>query len=119
MTIAFGGDAVPQVELRHRLRIAREFAGLEQSELAEEIGVSRNSVVNYEKGRTTPRKIVINAWAWRCGVSVDWINTGQRGTTPPDGDGAAAIPAGEPPVGIEPTPFAYKVAPLPALKRAA
>lgn len=85
MTIAFGGGAVPQIELRHRLQIAREYAGLEQGELAERMGVSRNSVSNYEHGRTTPRKIVLNAWAMACGVSIDWI---RDGVAPPDGGGS-------------------------------
>ena len=73
---------VPTIEVRHRLRIAREFAGLEQEQLAELIGVSRTTVSNNEKGRVYPRKILVNAWALACGVPATWIWTGQ-----PSGDG--------------------------------
>ena len=78
---------MPEVQLRHRLRIAREHAGYEQEELAEKMGVSRNTITNYEKGKVAPRKIVLNAWAWHCGVSLDWINTGNPPAAPPDPDG--------------------------------
>lgn len=67
------GGAEPTIELRHRLLIAREWAGYEQTQLAEEMGVSRNTISNYEHGRTTPRKLVLNAWARACGVSMDWL----------------------------------------------
>lgn len=76
---------MPPIEVRHRLRIAREFAGLEQDQLAERIGVSRNTVGNAEKGRGKPRKITLNAWALACGVPVSWIETGVVKQSP-DGD---------------------------------
>lgn len=53
MTSAYEGGHIPQIEVRHRLRIAREYAGLEQDELAAAMGVSRNTVTNTEKGRST------------------------------------------------------------------
>lgn len=87
MTSAYETGAVPPIEVRHRLRIAREYAGLEQDELAELIGVSRNTVSNAEKGRVHPRKITINAWALACGVPASWIWTGQHPTDRPDGEG--------------------------------
>lgn len=76
MTSAYESGAVPQIEVKHRLRIAREFAGLEQDELAVLMGVARNTVINAEKGHRQPRKIVLNAWALACGVPVTWIKTG-------------------------------------------
>lgn len=88
MTSAYEGGRVPEIQVRHRLRIAREAAGLEQEQLANNIGVSRNTISNYEHGNTTPRRIVINAWALACGVPVSWIQTGKGppGETP-DGGG--------------------------------
>jgi transcriptional regulator with XRE-family HTH domain len=86
MTSAYEGGAVPQIEVRHRLRIAREYAALEQSQLAELIGVSRTSISNAENGAVTPRKITVNAWALACGVPASWLNTGQTPEPPhPDG----------------------------------
>ena len=79
-------DVVPQWDLRHRLLRAREYAGLEQSELARELGVSRTTVSNAERGAHSPRRALILAWGLRCGVSLRWLETGQAGpsSTPPD-----------------------------------
>ncbi|WP_159233465.1 helix-turn-helix transcriptional regulator [Mycolicibacterium vanbaalenii] len=85
MTTAYESGSVPQIEVRHRLRIAREHAGLEQDQLAELIGVSRNTVGNAEKGRVQPRRITINAWALACGVPASWISTGKVGDGPGNG----------------------------------
>jgi transcriptional regulator with XRE-family HTH domain len=67
--------AVPTWTLGDRLRKAREFAGLEQGELAEAIGISRGTVSNYELGRgqRPPKVIVLRAWAHQCGVPFEWI----------------------------------------------
>lgn len=76
---------VPTWELRHRLQRAREMTGLEQAEFADELGVSRNSVSNAERGTTTPREITLRAWALRTGVPLAWIKTGEAPTVPPNG----------------------------------
>lgn len=73
-----------------RLRKAREYAGLDRVQLADDIGIARNTVTNYEHGYRTPRKIVLNAWALRCKVSVDWLETGIH---PGDGGGSGQEPA--------------------------
>jgi len=83
MTSAYESGQVPPIEIRHRLRIAREFAGLEQEELAELIGVSRTTIGNAETGRVKPRKITLNAWAYACGVPVSWIESGGEAPPPP------------------------------------
>lgn len=90
MTTAYDLGNVPPIEVRHRLRIAREYAGLEQNELAERIGVSRNTIGNMEKGHTKPRQIVLNAWALATGVPVKWLEKGETPAGPdagPDGGG--------------------------------
>lgn len=86
MTTAYDQGTVPVIEVRHRLRIAREAAGLDQEQLADLIGISRNSIGNIEKGKlkTAPRKIVINAWALACGVPVGWLTTGHEPPPGPD-----------------------------------
>ena len=65
----------PRWTLGDRLRKAREFAGLEQGELAARIGISRGTVSNYELGRgqRPPKLIVLRAWAHECGVPFDWL----------------------------------------------
>lgn len=90
MTTAYDMGNVPPIEVKHRLLIAREYAGLEQAELAERIGVSRNTIGNMEKGRGKPRQIVLNAWALATGVPVKWIENGDAPS--PDGDGGITSP---------------------------
>lgn len=65
----------PAWTLGDRLRKAREFAGLEQGELAAHVGISRGTVSNYELGRgqKPPKLVVLRAWAHECGVPFDWI----------------------------------------------
>lgn len=82
MTAAYDRGAYPPIEIGDRLRIARRWAGLESQELADLMGVSRNTISNAESGRVKTRTIVINAWALACGVSRKWILTGEG----PDGD---------------------------------
>ena len=74
--------------MRHRLRIAREEAGLDQGDLADRMGVSRNTVSNTESGKSTPQRVVINAWALATGCPVNWLITGcaPPGPAPDGGD---------------------------------
>lgn len=69
------GD-IPPIELRHRLRIAREWANLDQAQLADLMDVTRSTVSNAENCRTTPHRATVNAWALACGVPVSWLRTG-------------------------------------------
>lgn len=78
MTSAYNQGQIPQFEMRHRLQLAREFAGLDRQQLADRMEISRNSVLNAETGRTTPRKLVLNAWAMACGVPVSWLISGEQ-----------------------------------------
>lgn len=77
--------ARPPIELRHRLRIAREYAGLDQDQLAERINAARSTVSNAETGRVTPRRMVVAAWALACGVSRDWLTEPSEPTDGGDG----------------------------------
>jgi transcriptional regulator with XRE-family HTH domain len=65
--------AVPAWTLGDRMRKAREHAGLKQSELAEEIGVGRSTIVTYETGKSQPPRPVLLSWALRCGVPFEWL----------------------------------------------
>ncbi|MBF6368368.1 helix-turn-helix transcriptional regulator [Nocardia puris] len=77
MNNPFDGGRVPEITMAHRLRIARESAGLEQGQLAQLVGVSRNSISNAESGRHKPRQILINAWAQATGVPATWLKFGR------------------------------------------
>lgn len=67
---------IPPSTLASRLRDARTWRKLEQSEIAEAIDTSRATVSNYERGVTTPSRLQINAWAVICDVDVEWLKTG-------------------------------------------
>jgi transcriptional regulator with XRE-family HTH domain len=94
---------VPGWTVSDRLRKAREHAGLEQAELAADLGVSRNTVVNYERGRVEPRRPVLVAWALRTGVPLVWLVTGDASSPRQDGpDGGSHSVR---PKGLEPPTF--------------
>lgn len=72
----FAAGEIPQWTLGDRLRKARLHAGLEQTELAKEIGIGRTSIVKYEKDVQVPPRPVILSWALRCGVPFEWLSNG-------------------------------------------
>lgn len=76
---------VPAWTVGDRLRKAREESGLSQQELADAIGVSRNTISNHEVGvgKREPQTLLLRAWAAATGVSVEWIRTGHA--PPPPG----------------------------------
>lgn len=76
---------VPEFQLKDRLRLAREQKHLEQADIAAELGISRATVSNYERGVTVPGKLVINAWAVICDVDVEWLKTGKAHNMHPRG----------------------------------
>lgn len=91
---------IPKFDLNDRLRKARETADLDQAQLAELIGVSRNSVSAAERGVSKPRKAVLIAWAFTTRVPFEWLMTGSTNNETPDPNG----PGGRAPaVGFEPT----------------
>jgi transcriptional regulator with XRE-family HTH domain len=91
MTIDAMWGPIPQFTMGDRLRKARELAGVESGDFADEIGVSRNTITNYERDKVRPRKIVLNAWALRTGVPLQWLLTGTAPASPPEGDAAEAV----------------------------
>ena len=73
----------PRWTVGDRLRKAREMIGLDRAEFAEQIGISRNTVTNYEHDKVEQRVIVLRAWAMRCGVAEQWVRSGQLPFGPP------------------------------------
>lgn len=81
---------IPPLTLATRLRLAREWRNLDQTDIAQELGVSRATVSNYERSATHPGKLVLNAWAVVCDVDVEWLKTGATpGNAGHDGGGGA------------------------------
>lgn len=78
---------VPRFTLADRLRKSREWAGLEQSELAERIGLGRTTIGNYERGVTPAKRPLLLSWAIATGVPLEWLRDGIEGN---DGPGITA-----------------------------
>ena len=81
-----------------RLRAARVFAGLEQTEMAAELGVSRGSVGNWETGKNEMPARAMIRWAEMTRVSLDWIAWGTQKAPLESGASGIVRPEGfEPP----------------------
>lgn len=93
MTIAPHGRRYPAFTIGDRLRKARTLLGpdMDAHAFADLIGVSRNTVTNYELERTAPNRmkpVVLAAWAMATGVDLNWLKNGDT----PGSDGG---PGGE------------------------
>lgn len=62
--------------LGDRLAKALAVADTNGPEMAEFLGVSRQTVGNYTSGRTRPNRATLRAWALKTGVPLSWIETG-------------------------------------------
>ncbi|WP_082600331.1 helix-turn-helix transcriptional regulator [Agromyces sp. Root81] len=65
--------ARPQFDLHWRLQLSREFAGLEQAELADRAGISRATISSAENGHRVPSRATLRMWAMATGVAFDWL----------------------------------------------
>ena len=88
-TSLHGGEYIPRFELKHRVKLARECAGLQQGELAEIAGLSRAGIAKIERGETAPRRSSLMLIALATGVNREWLETGKT----PDGgtDGGEGV----------------------------
>ena len=79
---------VPRFTVAERLMLARTLAGMDQRQLAERVGIARNTISSYED-RNWPRarKVpFLRAIARVCGVDETWLLTGEE-PVPGDGNG--------------------------------
>lgn len=67
------GHNLPQWTLGERLQKARTHAGLSRDDMAERLGISRNTVINYETDKTHPTERRKRLWAMVTGVPVEWL----------------------------------------------
>lgn len=63
----------PAWTLQDRITKARTHAGLNQGELAEKLGVSRNTLNRWESGSRNPSEKNLQALAEATGVPVEWF----------------------------------------------
>ena len=76
-------DTIPDWTLSDRIRKAREYAGLEQEDLAALMYMGRSTVSNWENGVNAPHRLKLEKLAEVCGVSFEWLLTGAVTTTVP------------------------------------
>ena len=67
----------PKFTLGDYMRKARESAHLSSEVMAAELGVSRQTVTNYERGHTEPTKSRLRLWARVTGVDPEWLERGR------------------------------------------
>ena len=53
------------------LKAARVNANLTQQEVADKIGVSKHTIINWERGRTKPKKHILIALSSIYGIDID------------------------------------------------
>ena len=80
-----------QFDLADRMRKSLRIADLGVAEMAEYLGVSRNTVSTWINGRITPSVQTQRLWAIRTGVPLAWLQTGVLAPRDPDDDGGGAV----------------------------
>lgn len=88
--------SVPQFDLADRMRKALRTAGVGVQEMADYLGVSRNTVGTWINGKIDPSKQSVRLWALRTGVPFEWLLNGE-------------IPSPDGPGGDQSTDFGLKV----------
>ena len=68
------------MDLSEQLKSARKEAGLTQEQAAEELGVTRQTISNWENGRTWPDIASVVRMSERYSVSLDRLLKGESGT---------------------------------------
>lgn len=79
---------IPRVTLGDRMRMSLRQAGVGVQEMADYLEVGRNSVSRWINDRGEPSKQTRRLWAFRCGVPLEWLETGQAPVEGPGPDGA-------------------------------
>jgi transcriptional regulator with XRE-family HTH domain len=67
---------VPQFDLADRMRKALRVADIGVQEMADFLGVARNTVSTWINGKITPSTQTIRLWANRCNGPYEWLRWG-------------------------------------------
>lgn len=71
--------SVPEWDTADRMRKALRVADIGVQEIAEYLGVSRNTVSTWINGRIAPSTQTLRLWALRCGVDFEWLAADEIG----------------------------------------
>jgi transcriptional regulator with XRE-family HTH domain len=110
--------SIPRFGFRDRMAKARESAGLSQAAIAAIIGISRATVINYEKGHHRPLRPIQAAWVEVTGVDAHWLATGCECQTPEtcvqiadEVEGLPRLDSNQQPVDYQPSRWSVTVNP--------
>lgn len=73
MMTAMPDGVVPELDLGDRMLLALRHADVGTAEMADYLGVSRQSVSNWLGGRKRPKTGALRLWALKTGVSFEWL----------------------------------------------
>ena len=77
---------VPQWDVADRMRKALREADISVQDMAEYLGVGRNTVSTWINGRIHPSVQTLRLWSLRCGVPYEWL-TDEKSPRPAGPDG--------------------------------
>ena len=63
--------------MNERIKELRKALGLTQQEMAEKLGIKRNTIAQYEMGRNPPTDTVITLMCRAFDVNEEWLRTGE------------------------------------------
>jgi transcriptional regulator with XRE-family HTH domain len=82
MSMSTEGAFIPEWDLADRLAKALRACGLSAHEMADYLGVHRNTVSAWMNGRTPPSIQSVRLWALRTGVPFEWLLDGTMKSPP-------------------------------------
>lgn len=98
---------IPEWDLADRMRKSLRASGIGVQEIAEYLGVARNTVSTWINGKIEPNVQTQRLWALKCGVSYEWLRTGAVTQNEPPRGGERAVGGGSlfvaPAEGLEPS----------------
>lgn len=87
MSEAPNEGVVPQWTVGDRMGKSLAHSGVSVADMADYLGVHRNTISAYTNSRQAPKRQTLLLWAMRTGVPVEWLETGelapQSPPTPP------------------------------------
>jgi transcriptional regulator with XRE-family HTH domain len=76
------GDPRLEFDLADRLRKSLRVSGMNMQDMADKIGMNRNTVARYLAGKWTPDHRTLVAWAFHAQVPLTWLETGEADAEP-------------------------------------